>query len=86
MLDSTFRRAVRSPPLDKVITLPNVITLPGGSAPCLANTTLLGCQAVVQLPLRTAAAELRGGRVARRKPPQAIGMIDGQSRVAEPRG
>ena len=36
--------------------------------------------------LRTAAAELRGGRVARRKPPQAVGMIDVRSRVAEPRG
>ena len=86
MLDSTLRRAGQSPPLDKVITLPKVVTLPGGSALCLANTTLLGCQAVVQLPLRTAAAELRGGRVARRKPPQAVGMTDGRSRVAEPRG
>ena len=86
MLDSTLRRAVRSPPLDKVINLPKVITLPGGSALCSANTTLLGCQAVVQLPLRTAAAELMGGRVARHKPPQAVGIIDGRSLVAEPRG
>ena len=86
MLDSTLRRAGQSPPLDKVITLPKVVTLPGGSALCLANTTLLGCQAVVQLPLRTAAAELMGGRVARHKPPQAVGIIDGRSLVAEPRG
>ena len=43
-------------------------------------------QAVVQLPLRTAAAELRGWRVAQRKPPQAVEMIDGRSLDAEPRG
>ena len=62
---------------------PRVITLPRGSAPCSANTTLLGCQAVGHCARRR---QLRGGRVARRKPPQTVGMIDGRSLVAEPRG
>ena len=45
---------------------PRVITLPGGSAPCSANTTLLGCQAV--------------GHCAQRRQSSGVGASRGASR------